>query len=72
VVRTWGYNSYDIKPIVMPTESFGVCKNYKNCGEFEALLAWGYCTPCYDQRVERYANKNVGIVRKGMPEETLE
>jgi len=49
---------YDIRPIVIPTESFGVCKNSKNCGEFKAILAWGLCTRCYDIRVE-------GINRKG-------
>ena len=49
---------YTVSPVVMPTESFGVCKNSKNCKQYKAILAWGLCTPCYDMRVE-------GIHRKG-------
>jgi len=63
---------YSISPVVMPDESFGICKNYKQCGTDNVWLAWGMCVTCYDNRVDRYANKNVGVVRKGMPEEKLQ
>jgi len=62
---------YTVNTIVMPDESFGICKYYKKCRVDNVWLAWGMCTACYDERVNRYANKNVGIVRKGMPEEEL-
>jgi len=51
-------NGYDIRPIIKPEESFGVCKNYKNCGEYKAWLAWGLCTRCYDIRVEGMYRKS--------------
>ena len=62
---------YTINPVVMPEESFGTCKNYTKCRTYDVWLAWGMCVTCYDARVTRYANKNVGIIRKGMPEEKL-
>ena len=62
---------YTVNEVVMPEESFGICKNYKKCRVDNVWLAWGMCVTCYDNRVDRYANKNIGIVRKGMPEEKL-
>ena len=62
---------YTVNEVVMPEESFGICKYYKQCRVDNVWLAWGMCMVCYDARVNRYANKNIGIVRKGMPEEKL-
>ena len=62
---------YTVNETVMPEESFGICKNYKKCRSDNVWLAWGMCMACYDKRVDNSANKNVGIIRKGMPEEKL-
>ena len=62
---------YTVNEVTMPEESFGICKNYKQCRTDDVWLAWGMCVACYDNRVNQYANKNVGIIRKGMPEEKL-
>ena len=43
---------YTINPVVMPEESFGLCKNHRNCHTYHAWLAWGWCVVCYDRRVD--------------------
>jgi len=38
-----------LRSIREPNEFQGVCRNHRNCKQFQAVLANGYCTPCWDR-----------------------
>jgi len=38
-----------LEKIPQPNELQGVCRNHRNCFQFDAILANGYCTPCWDK-----------------------
>ena len=58
--KMFGYN---VEPVVMPKETFGFCKNHKNCRNYgccqdkngKEIPTWlgdGYCQRCYDKFIK--------------------
>ena len=41
-----------------PKETFGVCKNYKICRNFDVILGDGYCVECWDRGHPRPAQRS--------------
>ena len=51
---------FNINEVTLPRESFGMCKNQRNCKNYQVVLGNGLCMDCYDKGLEnRYLKQEV-------------
>ena len=46
------------KEVTLPQESFGECRNWKKCRNFDVYLGNGYCAECWDKGMDKRKRNN--------------